>query len=250
MTKKRIIENNAAAVGDRIWIERVIRGLGELGVEITETMAGKLAQHVKDMLFWNKTTNLTSITDPIDVAVKHVIDSGASAVLFNGNERVLDLGTGGGFPGIPLKIIRPNLSITLVDSSRKKMNFVRQTIRNLSLDRAVALEGRGEELAVSSDHYGCYDVVISRAFSGLDSLVPMALPYLKEEGRIIAMKGKDTEHETELFMNVSVKMPDGSILNASDLELEVKRYDLPGTDFQRAFMIIRRRPQAPGAPIS
>jgi 16S rRNA (guanine527-N7)-methyltransferase len=130
--------------------------------------------------------------------------------------------------------------MTLVDSSRKKVNFVKQVIRELKLENTRAVEGRGEELAVSTDHQGRYDVVISRAFSGLDLFVPMALPFLKEGGRIIAMKGRDTDHEAELFQTVSIKMNDGTVIGPEHLDLEIRPYGLPGTDFQRAFMIVRR----------
>jgi 16S rRNA (guanine527-N7)-methyltransferase len=241
MVKNTENKKQGMALGSSEWTRTVEDGLKGLGVTVSLGMIRQMETHVREMLFWNRTTNLTSITDPYEVAVKHVVDSGAAALLFDGNEQVLDLGTGGGFPGIPLKIIRPSLSMTLVDSSRKKVSFLKQAIRSLRLENIRAVEGRGEELAGSSDHLGRYDVVISRAFSGLDLMIPMALPFLKEEGRIIAMKGRDVDHEAALFKDLAVKRPDGSVLNAGDLELEVQPYELPGTDFQRAFMIIRRK---------
>jgi 16S rRNA (guanine527-N7)-methyltransferase len=240
MTKKTENTKQAMALGSVAWNDLVTQNLCALGVIVTPNMVRQIHVHVKDMLFWNRTTNLTSITDPYEVAVKHVIDSGAASVLLSDDEHVLDLGTGGGFPGIPLKIIRPSLHMTLVDSSRKKVNFVKQVIRELKLENTRAVEGRGEELAVSTDHQGRYDVVISRAFSGLDLFVPMALPFLKEGGRIIAMKGRDTDHEAELFQTVSIKMNDGTVIGPEHLDLEIRPYGLPGTDFQRAFMIVRR----------
>ncbi len=239
--KKKENSNGSMALGSEAWNGLVRKSLAALGVGVSEAMLLQMAKHVKDMLFWNKTSNLTSITDPHDVAVKHVVDSGSAAVLFEGGERVIDLGTGGGFPGIPLKILVPSLDLTLVDASRKKVNFLKQVIRELSLENIRAVEGRGEELCVADGHQGQYDAVISRAFSGLDLMIPMALPFLKEGGRIIAMKGRDIEHETDLFKNLSSKTPDGEAVKAADLELDVRPYTLPDTDFDRAFMIVRRK---------
>ena len=239
MNKKNDKHPQAMTLGSDVWKAMVVKGLERLGVSASPAMVDQLTAHARDMLFWNKKTNLTSITDPLDVAVKHVIDSGAAAVLFSEHEKVLDIGTGGGFPGIPLKILKPFLSLTLVDSSRKKVNFVKQVIRSLGLEDINAMESRGEELSLLPEHRGCYDTVISRAFSGLDVFVPMALPFLKPCGRIIAMKGRETEQETHLLEKISVKMNDGQTLTADDFDLDIRSYELPHSDFQRSFMVIR-----------
>ncbi len=238
MKKKTEKTDNSLALDSAEWRTTVKQGLEKLGVPVSDTMIRQMADHVREMLFWNRTTNLTSITDPYDVAVKHVIDSGAATLLFEDGMAVLDLGTGGGFPGIPLKIIRPGLSMTLVDSSRKKVSFLRHMIRTLQLENIRAVEGRAEDLAGSPDHQGCYDAVISRAFSGLDLMIPMALPFLKAGGRIIAMKGRDIEHETELFHRVSKESSGGADSGAGGLTLDIRHYGLPDTEFRRAFMII------------
>lgn len=241
MKKKTDKKDNGLSLDSALWGKTVQQSLGELGVTVSDTMLRQMEHHVREMLFWNKTTNLTSITDPHDVAIKHVVDSGAAALLFEGGENVLDLGTGGGFPGIPLKIIHPGLSMTLLDSSRKKISFLRHVIRTIPLENIRAVEGRAEELAALPDYRGFYDVVISRAFSGLDLMVPMALPFLKPGGRIIAMKGRDIDHEAALFQSLAMTSSDLSSPQSGELTLDIRPYSLPGTDFQRAFMIIGQK---------
>lgn len=238
MKKKTEKKDSGLSLDSTTWGKTVQEGLGELGVMVSDSMVRQMEHHVREMLFWNKTTNLTAITDPHDVAIKHVVDSGAAALLFEGGENVLDLGTGGGFPGIPLKIIHPGLSMTLLDSSRKKISFLRHVIRTLPLENIRAVEGRAEELAVLPDYRGLYDAVISRAFSGLDVMVPMALPFLKPGGRIIAMKGRDIDHEAALFQSLAMTSSDLSSPQSGELTLDIRPYALPGKDFQRAFMIV------------
>ena len=239
MDKKESSHATSMTMASGEWKDHVAKGLARLSVQADAGMIDCLARHSKEMLQWNKTTNLTAITDPIDVAVKHVIDSGAAVPHIPHAATVLDLGTGGGYPGIPLKILIPSIDITLVDASRKKVNFLKQVIRSLSLTKAHAIQARGEELAKESDYQNRFDVVISRAFSGLDVFVPMALPFLKDDGVIIAMKGRETEQEKFLLQTLVCTLADGRVIRAGDLDLELITYRLPYLDSERALMIIR-----------
>lgn len=226
------------AVHSAPWRETVRNGLQHFTVQATDTMLDQLAFHAAEMLFWNKKTNLTAITDPYEVAVKHMIDSAAVLPLLTPGSSLLDLGSGGGFPGIPLKILCPGLKVTLVDASRKKVSFLKHVIRTRSLKDIGAFHARGEELARDEAFRGAFDVVISRAFSALDVFVPMALPFLKPDGRIIAMKGRDNEEEEALFETVAGTLADGTSVTARDLVLTRTLYTLPFIDSRRAFLVI------------
>lgn len=219
----------------------IARGLTELGIPYTGVMLDQMVTHAVELLDWNKRTNLTSITEPHDVAVKHMVDSAAAWSEIPDGAHVLDLGAGGGFPGIPLKILKPSLSMTLVDASRKKVSFLKHMIRTLSLNLIDAINERGETLALADDFKGAYDVVISRAFSGLDTFIPMALPFLKQGGVLIAMKGRDYEHEEALFSKVSALRWDGMELQAAHMMLTRKDYKLPFNESIRSLLLIRMK---------
>ncbi|MBU1171119.1 MAG: 16S rRNA (guanine(527)-N(7))-methyltransferase RsmG [Proteobacteria bacterium] len=231
-------QEKAMVVHSQAFKDTVKKGLDYFKVPSTPAMIEQLTFHASEMLFWNKKTNLTAITDPYDVAVKHIIDSAAAFPLISQGASVLDLGSGGGFPGIPLKILNPSLDMILVDSSRKKVSFMKHVIRTKSLTGIRAFHARGEELKDDKSFCGCFDYVISRAFSGLDVFVPMALPFLKENGRIIAMKGKEIDHEKSLLTTITGTAWDGRQVLCQDLSMEQILYRLPFIESQRALFVI------------
>jgi 16S rRNA (guanine527-N7)-methyltransferase len=128
------------------WRQTVIQGALASGVDVSDDQARIMGRHAVELLQWNRTTNLTAITDPLDVAVKHYVDAVAVAPWIDRGARILDAGSGGGFPGIPLCILRPDLSVTLVDSVRKKVSFLKYAIRMLGLTGIDAVHGRLEDL--------------------------------------------------------------------------------------------------------
>jgi 16S rRNA (guanine527-N7)-methyltransferase len=180
-------------IGSQQWIDVIVQGAGVLGVAVTTGQAIQFSEHAAALLAWNRKINLTAITDPLQVAVKHFIDAIAPLNHIAPEANILDIGTGGGFPGIPLKIMRPAQPITLIDASRKKINFVKSVVRSLQLSSAWALHARAEELARDPRHAQGYRVVICRALADLPAVVRMALPLLRGTGRIIALKGPSEE---------------------------------------------------------
>ena len=170
-------------------------GAERLGIRLTDEQTGCMAGHARELWAWNKKINLTAITDPPASAEKHFVD--ALAVLpFLGNEtRIMDMGSGGGFPAIPLKILAPSVSFTMVDSVRKKVNFMNHVVRQLTLEDIQAVHSRVEDLATSPDHANTYDAVISRGFTALDAFADLALPMLNDGGCIYALKGKQALEE-------------------------------------------------------
>lgn len=141
----------------------------------------------------NQKINLTAITEPEEVKVKHFLDSCSAAELLPGGASVLDIGSGAGFPGLPLKIVRPDLTVTLLDSVNKKVAFVSDVIAELKLSGVTAVHARIEDFP----HKGEYDAVVSRAVAELSTLAEYALPFVKIGGAFIAYKSEKAESEAE-----------------------------------------------------
>jgi len=175
----------------------LVEGLRALGIPLTIGEAQKLLQFLDELQRWNLHHNLTAITDPVEAVEKHLVDSLTVRPLLTGHERVLDLGSGGGFPGLPLKIVCPELKVVSVDSVAKKIAFQRHVARHLGLRGFEALHTRAESLADDPQYAAGFDLVVSRAFSALLSFAAMALPCLKPGGRIVAMKGAEGGRELE-----------------------------------------------------
>jgi 16S rRNA (guanine527-N7)-methyltransferase len=217
-------------IGSRKWQGLVIDGARTLGIEIDESATAQFSVHAFELVEWSRKINLTSIIQPRDVAVKHFIDSLAPAQFIPENARLLDIGSGGGFPGIPLKILKPSVSAMLIDSVRKKVNFLKHLVRTLKLERIEACQVRAENLIEHAAFSNSFDVIISRALSSLDLFVKMALPLLAAQGTIIAMKGKLDQIELDKLRSDTPK----------DLyHIEVKDYQLPSIHAQRSIVIIR-----------
>jgi 16S rRNA (guanine527-N7)-methyltransferase len=185
----QIEKHDPMHIGSVKWIDQVVNGAAGLKVAVTAVQAGLFAEHATALLEWNRKINLTAITDPFEVAIKHFVDAVAPLNYIAPDAHVLDIGTGGGFPAIPLKILRPRQPMTLVDASRKKINFIKHLIRKLQLTRIAPLHARAQDLARDPDHSRHYQVIICRALAELPVIMDLASPLLAENGRIIAMKG-------------------------------------------------------------
>lgn len=183
----------------------------------------------------NKSVNLTSITDPDGIAVKHFADSISllKADIPQG-AKVLDLGCGAGFPGIPLLIMRPDIKLTLLDSTGKKLDFVSEALDALGLEAEV-LHGRAEELGQNPDYREKYDIVVSRAVARLNTLCELALPLVKPGGTFIPMKGASAAEESKSAYT-AVKTLGGSLEKSIDFTL---------TDGSRSLLIIKKLSPTP-----
>lgn len=164
-------------------------------IKLSELQMDRMAGHAEELLIWNQKMNLTAIKEPFEVAEKHFFDSIAVASFLETETSLADIGSGGGFPGIPLKILNPELTIILIDASRKKINFLKHVIRRLKLENIEAVHARVEALNSDSFFFKRFDAVISRAFADLGRFVDLSLPLLHPEGRIYAMKGKHLDME-------------------------------------------------------
>lgn len=176
-------------IGSGQWLEVLVRGAAEKGVDITRPQAEMMALHAQALLEWNLKSNLTAITDPLEVAVKHYLDAIVPSAHLPIDGPLLDIGTGGGFPGIPLKLLRPEQPMTLIDGSRKKISFVKHVIRLLRLPCIEAIQVRAETLGRREAYQGRFRVIVSRALADMDTVAALAAPLLANNGKICLYKG-------------------------------------------------------------
>lgn len=176
-------------------LELLRKALSELGVELTSNEIGQFATFADELKKWNRKINLTAIRNDREIVIKHFVDSLTLLGRVGKTGTMLDIGSGGGFPAIPLKIMCPKLSVVSVDAVEKKILFQRHAARVLHFHDFSALHVRGEELAKS--HAAQFDWIVSRAFADLPYFASLAKPLLKNSGYIIAMKGKDGQAEAQ-----------------------------------------------------
>jgi 16S rRNA (guanine527-N7)-methyltransferase len=208
-------------------------GSAGLGLSLTPAELGKFYAFAAELKKWSRKINLTAIRDDEEIAVKHFVDSLTLSRIKGLKGHLLDLGSGGGFPAIPLKIVRHDLRVTSVDAVEKKVVFQRHAARLLGLHGFEVLHARGEELAAR--YAGCFDWVVSRAFSDIPTFVRMALPLIKQDGMIVAMKGRGGRDEAS-----------GAMAALRELGTEVRdviEFRLPVSGDCRALIVIGRLPR-------
>ena len=206
--------------------EEFVKEIEKLGIIATTEQLDKLEDFYKLLIEWNQKINLTRIVDKEDVYLKHFYDSLTIVKVINLNEvnTLCDVGTGAGFPGIVLKIFYPNLRITLIDSLRKRVDYLNAIIKDLKLDNIEAIHVRGE------DYQGSFDVVTSRAVANIEKLVNYTMHLVSKNGVFIAMKG---DIETELTKEVETK------LNKKYQIVEVKKFLLPIEKSKRSLVVLK-----------
>ena len=214
--------------------ETLINGAAELGLRLSGEQAALFSAYLTELKKWNKRINLTSITTDGEIVTKHFLDSLIAARHIGPTEKLLDMGAGGGFPGLPLKIAMPEIDLTLMDSVGKKVNFMRHVIRTLALTHVRAVHERAGEPLASSDEPATYDCVISRAFSSINDFLRLALPYLTPGGRIIAMKGPKSAELTAEIEEAGREGAFGSLISSSLTE-----YTVPFTDRRTSLVIFK-----------
>ena len=229
-------------VGDSTWMERVRTGCASSGVPVSEAALERLAAHARHLILWNRKINLTAITDPEAVADLHIIDSVLASPHVARDARILDMGCGGGFPGIALAVMAKERDVVMVDAVRKKVSFVSDVIRTLKLENARAVHGRVE--ALPEDLVGSgFTCITSRAFTALERFVALSLPLLADGGEILALKGADVKRELDLFRKETCTLKSGEAVPASDFHVEILSCPLPHGGEKR--YLVRIRPPAP-----
>lgn len=214
-------------------------GAMQLGVMLSDRQLDMFDVFTTLLLEWNKKFNLTRITEPEEIAVKHYLDSLSllAAVDMPANSTMIDVGAGAGFPGIPLKIAVPALKITLLDSVRKKLAFLEAVTRELGLGDVELVHGRAEDLGRERSYRERFDFAASRAVAALNVLAELCIPFCRVGGTFAAYKGADIDEELEKA---------GSAIRILGGELAVvRKFVLPHSDLQRTLVIVRKSRPAP-----
>ena len=189
-----------------------------LDIELSEKEIDLFYQYMKLLLEWNTKMNLTAITEEKDVILKHFIDSISIEKYLQGKNRIMDIGTGAGFPGIPLKILNQQKKLILVDSLNKRIQFLEEVKKELVLNNLELIHSRVEDLAKDSNYRESADVAVSRAVANFRVLVEYMLPFVKKEGIVICMKGPNIEEEIEEAKN-AIEILGGKIENIDNIQL-------------------------------
>ena len=177
----------------------LIEGAKTFGINLDGKAMGAFDLYLKELFKWNQKINLTAIQSEKGMILKHFLDSLSVSPYLPKHSSILDIGSGAGFPGIPLKIVQPTLEITLIDSVRKKVDFQRHILRMLGLKEVEAIHGRLQDEGILRSLARRFDITLSRAFSDLRTFLVLSLPFLKEKGTVIAMKGEVDDKEMRLL---------------------------------------------------
>lgn len=222
-------------------LEKFKNGLQQLHIELSEKQMEQFLQYYEMLVEKNKVMNLTAITEFNEVVEKHFLDSVSLTKQMDLHQplKVLDLGTGAGFPGIPLKIVFPELEITLMDSLNKRVLFLQDVISSLQLQDIEAVHGRAEEAARNKKYREGFDLCVSRAVANIATLSEYCLPFVKIGGSFISYKSSTIEDELE----------DGKkgIAILGGKVKDVYKFTLPDSELQRSFVVIQKEKKTPKA---
>lgn len=218
-----------------------LNGVKELDIELSDGDIERFSEYKRLLKEWNEKINITAIKDDDEIDIKHFLDSVSvfKSGLINGDEKIIDIGTGGGFPGIPIKIIKPDTEVVLLDGLNKRLKFLNEVIDRLKLQNISTVHGRAEELGRKKEYRETFDIAVSRAVASLNTLSEYCLPFVKVGGYFIAMKGPDVDEEIAQSINAIEKLG-GQIEKRIDILL-------PSSDITHNLLLIKKVKATPSA---
>lgn len=220
--------------------EKIFRdGMTELGTEVTEKQVQDFHKYSALLKEWNEKMNLTAVTDDDGIAVKHFLDSilPLYCVDFKYVKSIIDVGTGAGFPGLPIEILRPDIKITLFDSLNKRINFLNAVKDELKLSNVTCVHGRAEEFGKKEEYREEYDMAVSRAVANMTVLCEYCLPFVKVGGRFLALKAEGAEEEIS-DAKAMIETLGGKIEDVISIKL-------PQSDITRCIAVVRKVKKTP-----
>ncbi len=219
--------------------ELLKEGSKKLSIKISDRDIEALLTYKDILLEWNKKINLTAIIEEEDIVIKHFLDSlscmGVGQLKDRG--KMIDVGTGAGFPGIPLKLLLPNIELTLLDSLKKRVNFLREVVGQLGLEGVRCLHGRAEDYGRKEGYRDCYDYAVARAVAPLNVLVEYCMPFVKPGGYFICQKGINLEEELAEAQRAI------GLLGAKIVDK--KRIELPFSEITHSILVLEKTRESP-----
>jgi len=213
-------------------------GSKEFGIDLTQEQLDKFSKYAGLLVEWNEKMNLTAITDEEGIVIKHFLDSLSLFIaLPEKANSLIDVGTGAGFPGIPVKIVRDNMNVTLLDSLEKRIKFLNEVCSALSLNDIKAVHGRAEDFGIDKKYRESFEAATARGVAPLPVLLEYCLPFVKVGGYFLAMKGPDAMNEIKESKN-ALDVLGGEVL-------EAKKFKLPFSDIERCIVIVRKYRHTP-----
>lgn len=213
------------------------RLLNEINVNITEKQILKFYEYMNLLLEWNEKINLTAITEQNEIILKHFVDCLTIQKYIENNNNIVDIGTGAGFPGIPLAIMNNKNKFVLVDSLNKRINFLNDVKEKLELENVDAIHARAEEFCQNKMYREKFDIAVSRAVANLSILAEYLLPAIKVGGKVICMKGSKIDEELN-DAKFALKELGGNVILREE-------FCLPGTDMKRNIIIVKKIKETP-----
>ena len=214
------------------FIEIMQEKLKKLEIHFSMEQTEQFFEYMKLLIEWNEKINLTAITEPEEIITKHFIDSLTILKYIKNDYKVVDVGTGAGFPGIPLCIMNPTIKMTLVDSLNKRLIFLQEVVNKLKLKNIEIVHGRAEELGQNIKYRETFDIATSRAVANLSTLSEYLIPLVKINGKIISMKASNAKQEIDEAQN-AIQILGGQIES-------IEEFNLPESDIGRTVIIINK----------